>query len=39
MFELVVFAGQVVGAVAAGGASIEQDVIVAKAALATLDVA
>ncbi len=29
--------GEVIGAVAAGGASIEQDVIVAKAALAALD--
>jgi glc operon protein GlcG len=29
--------GQVIGAVAAGGASIEQDVAVAKAALAALD--
>jgi len=29
--------GEVIGAVAAGGAKIEQDVIVAKAALATLD--
>jgi glc operon protein GlcG len=29
--------GQVIGAVAAGGASIEQDVTVAKAALAALD--
>src|SRR3989442_11783650 len=31
-------AGQVIGAVAAGGASIEQDVIVAQAALAALDI-
>jgi uncharacterized protein GlcG (DUF336 family) len=30
-------AGQVIGAVAAGGATIEQDVAVAKAALAALD--
>ena len=30
-------AGQVVGAVAAGGAKIEQDVIIAQAALAALD--
>src|ERR1700732_3768683 len=30
--------GQVIGAVAAGGASIEQDVLVAKAALAALDI-
>jgi glc operon protein GlcG len=30
-------AGQVIGAVAAGGAKIEEDVIVAKAALAALD--
>ena len=30
-------AGQVVGAVAAGGAKVEEDVIVAKAALAALD--
>ena len=32
-------AGEVVGAVAAGGAKIEQDVIIAKAALAALDAA
>ena len=32
-------AGQVIGAVAAGGASIEQDVMVAKAALAAIDLA
>jgi glc operon protein GlcG len=32
-------AGQVIGAVAAGGAKIEQDVIVAQAALAALDLA
>jgi len=32
-------AGEVVGAVAAGGATIEQDVIIAKAALAALDAA
>jgi len=32
-------AGQVIGAVAAGGASIEQDVIIAQAALAALEVA
>jgi len=32
-------AGEVIGAVAAGGASIEQDVTVAKAALAALDIA
>ena len=31
--------GEVIGAVAAGGASIEQDVTVAKAALAALDIA
>ena len=31
--------GQVIGAVAAGGASIEQDVMVAKAALAALPIA
>jgi glc operon protein GlcG len=30
--------GQVIGAVAAGGASVEQDVLVAKAALAALDI-
>jgi uncharacterized protein GlcG (DUF336 family) len=30
-------AGEVIGAVAAGGAKIEQDVLVAKAALAALD--
>ena len=30
-------AGEVVGAVAAGGAKIQQDVIIAKAALAALD--
>ena len=33
----IVVAGQVVGGVAAGGAKIEQDVIVAKAALASLE--
>jgi len=33
----IVVAGQVVGGVAAGGAKIEQDVIVAQAALAALD--
>ncbi len=33
----IVVAGQVIGAVAAGGATIEEDVIVAKAALAALD--
>jgi glc operon protein GlcG len=33
----VVFAGEVIGAVAAGGAKIEQDVMVAQAALAALD--
>jgi glc operon protein GlcG len=33
----IVAGGEVIGAVAAGGAQIEQDVIVAKAALAALD--
>jgi glc operon protein GlcG len=33
----IVVAGQVIGAVAAGGAKIEEDVIVAKAALAALE--
>jgi glc operon protein GlcG len=33
----VVVGGEVIGAVAAGGAQIEQDVVVAKAALAALD--
>jgi uncharacterized protein GlcG (DUF336 family) len=33
----IVFDGQVIGAVAAGGAKIEEDVIVAKAALAALN--
>jgi uncharacterized protein GlcG (DUF336 family) len=33
----IVMAGQVIGAVAAGGAKIEEDVIVAKAALAALN--
>jgi glc operon protein GlcG len=33
----IVVAGEVIGAVAAGGAKIEQDVVVAKAALAALD--
>src|ERR1700751_1856892 len=33
----IVVAGEVIGAVAAGGAKIEQDVLVAKAALAALD--
>ena len=33
----IVVGGQVVGAVAAGGAKIEQDVLIAKAALAALD--
>jgi len=32
-------AGEVVGAVAAGGAKIDEDVIIAKAALAALDAA
>ena len=32
-------AGEVIGAVAAGGAKIEQDVLIAKAALAALDAA
>ncbi len=31
-------AGQVIGAVAAGGAKVEEDVMVAKAALAALEV-
>src|SRR6516164_5869296 len=35
----ITLAGEVIGAVAAGGASIEQDVTVAKAALAALDIA
>ena len=34
----IMVAGQVIGAVAAGGAKIEEDVIVAKAALAALEV-
>lgn len=34
----IVVAGNVIGAVAAGGAKIEEDVIVAKAALAALDI-
>src|SRR5215208_5654125 len=34
----IVVGGEVIGAVAAGGASIEQDVLVGKAALAALDV-
>jgi len=34
----IVVAGEVIGAVAAGGAKVEEDVIVAKAALAALDV-
>ena len=33
----IVVGGEVIGAVAAGGAKIEQDVVVAKAALASLD--
>src|SRR5215217_133691 len=33
----IIIDGQVIGAIAAGGASIEQDVMVAKAALAALD--
>jgi glc operon protein GlcG len=33
----IVVGGEVIGAVAAGGAKIEQDVVVAKAALAALD--
>ena len=33
----IVMGGEVIGAVAAGGAKIEQDVLVAKAALAALD--
>src|ERR687897_855564 len=33
----IVIEGQVIGAVAAGGAKIEEDVLVAKAALASLD--
>jgi glc operon protein GlcG len=33
----IVVGGEVIGAVAAGGAQIEQDVVVAKAALAALD--
>src|SRR5437016_235168 len=33
----IVVAGEVIGAVAAGGATIEQDVMVAKAALAAVD--
>jgi glc operon protein GlcG len=34
----IVIAGEVIGAVAAGGATIEQDIMVAQAALAALDV-
>src|ERR1043166_5927457 len=33
----IIVAGEVVGAIAAGGATIEQDVLVAKAALAAVD--
>src|SRR5437870_9085692 len=35
----IIVAGEVIGAVAAGGAKIEEDVIIAKAALAALDAA